>query len=149
MEIIIILLLILLNGFFAMSEIAILTTRKSRLQKLANEGNKKAQKALELANNPNKFLSIVQIGITLTSIFAGVFGGTSLSVPLGKLLKTIPFIAPFSEFIAFILIVGIITYLTLIVGEIVPKRIALANSMRIAMWIAGPMDFISKIAAPM
>src|SRR5437868_2720857 len=105
MEFIIVLLLIICNGLFAMAEIAIVSARKSRLQKQANEGNKRAQAVLELSKNPAKFLSTVQIGITFISIFAGAFGGETLSHQFASALKSIPFIAPYSDQVAFFLVV--------------------------------------------
>src|SRR5579859_1314602 len=149
MEFIIVLLLIICNGLFAMAEIAIVSVRKSRLKKQALEGNKQAQAALELAENPTKFLSTVQIGITFIGIFAGAFGGETLSHPFSLELKKIPFIAPYSVQIAFFLVVVFITYLTLIIGELVPKRIALSQAEKTAKRIAGPMKFIASLMFPL
>src|SRR5579872_1375416 len=139
MEFLIVLLLIICNGLFAMAEIAIVSLRKSRLQKEAREGNKSAKAALELSENPAKFLSTVQIGITFIGIFAGAFGGETLAHPFSLTLKKIAFIAPYSDQIAFFLVVIFITYLTLIIGELVPKRIALSQPEKTAKRIAGPM----------
>src|SRR4051812_49403893 len=100
MEIVIVLLLILLNGVFAMAEMAIVSARKSSLQKQAQEGNRNAQAALDLAQSPNRFLSTIQIGITLVGILTGAFGGVTIADSLAKQLATIPFIAPYSEIIA-------------------------------------------------
>src|SRR5437868_15182447 len=119
MEFIIVLLLIICNGLFAMAEIAIVSARKSRLQKQANEGNPRAQAALELAKNPAKFLSTVQIGITFISIFAGAFGGETLARQLSGELKHIAFVSAYRDQVALILVVVFITYLTLIIGELV------------------------------
>jgi putative hemolysin len=149
MEIIIVLLLIVLNGAFAMSEIAIVSARKSKLQKQAQEGNKNAQVALDLAKSPNRFLSTVQIGITLIGIFAGAFGGATIADSLAKQLTTIPVIAPYSEAVALTIVVSVITYLSLVIGELVPKRIALNNPEKIAITVAQPMEKLSRISYPL
>jgi putative hemolysin len=148
MEIALIVFLIFLNGFFAMAEIAILYSKKSRLQKLANDENKNAKTALELAQYPTKLLSTVQIGITLIGILAGAYGGSTVAKALGKYLATIPVLAPYSEPLAFGLVVGVITFFSLIIGEIVPKRLALSNPEKIAIFIAPAMGFISRISSP-
>ncbi|EIJ42476.1 CBS domain-containing protein [Beggiatoa alba B18LD] len=148
-EIFFILVLVVLNGIFAMSEMAIVSSRKSRLQRLINEGDKKAIVALQLANEPNRFLSTVQIGITLIGILAGAFGGATISEKLSNYIKNIDFLAPYSDFIGLGIVVLIITYLSLIVGELVPKRIALNNPERIAKIVAIPMSWLSIIATPL
>lgn len=147
-EILIVLLLILANGLFAMSEMAIVSSRKVRLQQLANTGNQKAQTALELANTPNRFLSTVQVGITLIGILAGAFGGATLAEKLAVELSQIPILDPYSDVIALAFVVGLIAYLSLIFGELVPKRLALNNPEQIAVIIAKPMNFLSKLTAP-
>jgi putative hemolysin len=149
MEFLIVLLLIICNGLFAMAEIAIVSLRKSRLQKEVREGNKRAQAALELSENPAKFLSTVQIGITFIGIFAGAFGGETLAHPFSLTLKKIALIAPYSDQIAFFLVVVFITYLTLIIGELVPKRIALSQPEKTAKRIAGPMKVLASLAFPL
>lgn len=149
MEIVIVILLILLNGIFAMAEIAVVSARKSKLQRQANEGNKSAQSALELAKSPNRFLSTVQIGITFIGIFAGAFGGETIAQSLASEFKKIPLLAPYSHALALFIVVSLITYLSLIIGELVPKRLALNNPERLARLTAGPMIFLSKIAAPL
>jgi putative hemolysin len=121
MEIVIVLSLIVLNGIFAMAEIAIISARKAKLQQRANEGNKNAQAALDIAKSPNRFLSTVQIGITLVGIFAGAFGGATIAETLSTQLQSVPFIAPYSETVALVLVVSVITYLSLIIGELVQK----------------------------
>lgn len=147
-EILIVLLLILANGLFAMSEMAIVSSRKVRLQQLANTGNQKAQTALELANTPNRFLSTVQVGITLIGILAGAFGGATLAEKLAVELSQIPILDPYSDVIALAFVVGLIAYLSLIFGELVPKRLALNHPEQIAVFIAKPMNFLSKLTAP-
>ena len=149
MEISIVLLLIILNGIFAMSEIAIVSVRKTKLQKKAQEGNKQAQIALELAKSPNRFLSTVQIGITLVGIFTGAFGGATIAESLAVQFATVPFLAPYSGAIALTLVVSVITYLSLVIGELVPKRIALNNPEKIALAVAPSMEMLSRISHPL
>lgn len=148
MDYLIIFILIVLNGFFAMAEIAIVSSRKTHLKKMAHDGNKSAESALELANNPNEFLSTVQIGITLTGILAGAFGGAALAEPLAKEIAHIPLLQPFSGIIALIIVVSLITYVSLVIGEIVPKRLALIHSEAIAMRISHIMQFFLKVGKP-
>ena len=147
-QIVIIILLTIANGVFSMSEIAIVSARKARLQQWVNEGNAKAKAALELADSPNRLLSTVQIGITLIGIVAGVFGGATIAEELASRLISIPRLAPYSEVLAMVIVVLGITFLTLVIGELVPKRIALHNSERIACTMAAPMRVLSNIASP-
>lgn len=149
MEIVIVLLLIILNGIFAMSEIAVVSSRKAKLQQLANEGSANAKAALELAKSPNRFLSTVQIGITMVGIFAGAFGGAAIARPLAKQLAEIPLFAANSEVIALVIVVSVITYLSLVVGELVPKRLALSNPEKIASFVAPTMNTLSRISSPL
>lgn len=144
----IILALILLNGFFAMSELAIVSARQARLQPLARNGNKKAARALKLAEDPGRFLSAVQIGITLIGILTGAYGGATIAKNLGDWLDGIAAIAPYGHPLAVALVVVCITYLSLVLGELVPKRIALAAPERIAMLVSGPMMVVSNIGKP-
>ncbi len=147
-EALIVLLLILVNGVLAMSELAIVSSRKARLEALAAEGNSGARVALQLLADPSRFLSTVQIGITLVGIFAGAYGGATLAEQLGILLDRVAFIAPNGGTVAFVIVVVAITYLSLVIGELVPKRIALANPERTAALVAKPMRALSRIAAP-
>ena len=147
-QIIFIILLTVANGIFSMSEIAIVSARKTRLQQWINEGNAKARVALDLANSPNNLLSTVQIGITLIGILAGVLGGATLTEELSARLGTIPLLAPYKEAIALGIVVLGITYLTLVIGELTPKRLALHNAERIACTVAAPMRMLSRIASP-
>ncbi len=147
-EILIVLVLVLANGIFAMSEMAVVSSRKGRLQQLANEGDLGAKAALELAESPNRFLSTVQTGITLIGIFAGAFGGATISEKLAELLQQVPLLAPYSASLALGLVVTIISYLSLVVGELIPKRFALSNPERIAGLVARPMGIVSQIASP-
>ncbi len=148
-EILIILILVILNGVFALSEIAIITSRRIKLQKMSHAGNKNAAIAIELAESPNQFLSTIQIGITLIGILAGAFGGATIAENISRSLAGIPLLQPYSEALGFLIIVLIITYLSLIVGELVPKRIALNNPEQIAVKIAKPMKYLAKIASPL
>lgn len=148
MEIIIILILILLNGVFSMSEIALVSSRKNRLETNAKRGSKSARTALELANSPNKFLSTVQIGITLIGILTGIFSGEKMTTDIQHAVERIHFLQPYASGIAVAIVVILITYLTLIFGELVPKRIGLANPERIATTMARPMKLISLVTAP-
>jgi putative hemolysin len=147
-ELLIIFLLLLANGVFAMAEIAIVSSRKARLKSLANEGDAKARAALALAMEPTSFLSTVQIGITLVGILAGTFGGATLSEKLSAWVATFPLAEPYAKFIGIFVVVGAITYFSLIIGELVPKRVALSNPEGRAMLIAKPMTGLSKLAAP-
>ncbi len=149
LEIIIILFLIVLNGIFAMAEFAIVSVKKARLQQRAEEGDTRAAAALEIVNEPTQFLSTVQIGITLVGIFAGAFGGATIARELAAYLKEFPEIAPYSDLISITIVVLVITYLTLIFGELVPKRLALNNAENIASVVAKPMQLLSFITAPL
>ncbi|EFA69596.1 hypothetical protein BCV63_10325 [Cylindrospermopsis raciborskii CS-508] len=131
-----------------MSEMAIVSARKARLQQLANQGSLNAQAALELAEAPNHFLSIVQVGITLINILNGVFGGATIAQRLEKYVELVPFLSDYSQTIAFGVVVLVITYLSLIVGELVPKRLALNNPEKIAAFIAIPMRALASLASP-
>jgi putative hemolysin len=148
LEIFIILLLIMVNGIFALSEIAIVSARKPRLHQRAGKGDKRAQLALMLANDPEDFLSTVQIGITLIGILAGVFGGATLAEDLATLLEAFGIPIRYSETIGVVVVVAIITYLSLVIGELVPKNIALQNAERVAMAVAPFMYRLSRIAYP-
>ncbi len=141
--------LILLNGFFAMAELAIVSSRRIRLQQMAEAGNKGAVRALALADNPGRFLSGVQVGITLIGIMSGAYGGSTLGARLGSVLNEYPMFAPRGDEIAFILVVIAITALSVVVGELVPKRIALLQPERIAATVAGPLQILVLIARPL
>src|SRR5215207_8571028 len=148
LDIFLLFILFLFNGVFAMSELAIASSRKTRLQQWAEEGDDRAAVALRLAEHPNRFLATVQMGITLIGIVTGFYGGATLSEPVAQFLARAPAIAPYSQTIAVVLVVGLVTYLALLVGELVPKRLALQHSERIAMTVAQPMNLLSRIAAP-
>jgi putative hemolysin len=147
-EIILILVLIIVNGLFVMSELAIVSARKVRLQQIADRGDIKAFAALELASSPNKFLGTVQIGITLLTILSGAYGEETISQRLTPILNSVFFLQPYKEQLANGLAILIITYLTLIIGELVPKRLALNNPEGIASFVALPMRMLSQIGTP-
>lgn len=148
-EILIIFFLLVLNGIFSMSEIAIVSSRKARLQQQAEAGNHRARTALNLATSPNEFLSTVQIGITLVGIFTGVFGGATIAEELAAVLRKVHWLAPYSEAISVGLVVIVITYFSLVLGELVPKRIGLNHAERISIVIAAPMRALSKMLSPL
>ena len=148
-EIVLIVLLLVLNGVFAMSEIAVVSARKARLQKRAEDGSIGARRALELAENPNRFLATVQVGITLVGILAGAFGGATIADTLALSIARAPALAPYAEAIALGVVVLAITYLSLVIGELVPKRIGLNAPERIAAAVAGPMRVLSTVASPL
>ena len=148
MEFFIIIGLILLNGVLAMSEIAMVSARKSRLETEARTGNKSARRALKLANEPDRFLSTVQIGITLIGILTGLYSGQALAGDLAVWVEKIEALQPHALLISKTIIVIVVTYLTLIFGELVPKRIGMVAAERMAKIIAAPMDILSRIASP-
>jgi putative hemolysin len=147
-ETIVILLLLIANGVFAMSETALISARKARLQALVDQGNQRAQVALETATHPLNFLSTVQIGITLIGVVAGAFGGATFANAIAEALQSVPFLAPYRVAIGFGVVVLVITYLSLVIGELVPKQMALANPERIATLVAQPMRWVTKLASP-
>lgn len=147
-EILFILALILLNGFFAMAEIALISARKARLEGQANKGDAKAKEALNLANHPDKFISTTQIGITLIGILNGVFSGENIKGNIVIFLHQFPSIAPYSSGMATAIVVILITYFSLVLGELVPKRIGLSNPENIAKTLAAPMRIISWLSHP-
>ena len=149
LEIIVILALIVINGIFAMGEIVIVSSRKTRLQQWANEGNAKALAALKLSQEPTLFLSTTQAGITLIGIMVGAIGEATLAGRLAKRLAEISFIAPYSSFISLAIVVVCITYVSLIVGELVPKRLGQYSPERLASSMARPMRAFSVIASPL
>lgn len=148
MEFIIIIALILLNGLFSMSEIALISTRKSSLNNESRKGSRSARVALKLANDPDKFLSTVQIGITLIGILTGIYSGDALADDFGVLLMEWGFPVAYARITAQTLIVVFVTYLTILFGELVPKRIGMSASLRVAKLLARPMYWLSLIASP-
>ncbi len=146
-EIVLIFVLLLANGVFAMTEIAIVSSRRGKLQAMAEGGNKGAAKALELADTPERFLSTVQIGITLIGILASIFGGARIADKLAVTMEGIPWLGQFADNTAFIIVIGALTYFSLVIGELVPKRLAMQYPESIASVMARPMAFISRITA--
>ena len=147
-EILIIIGLILLNGVFSMSEVAMISARKSRLSTDARKGSKAAQKALDLSGNPDKFLSTVQIGITLIGILTGIYSGNQIAVDLTDLLKSFGMSQAYAFVVAQGIIVVLVTYLTIVFGELVPKRIGLSVAESVAKLMARPMNVLAIIASP-
>src|SRR5262249_36483678 len=148
LEIALLLVLIVANGFFSGSEIAIVSARRGRLEQQAERGNHAAKQALDLAENPDRVLATVQVGINLIATLAGAFGAARLSEPVASWLATLPLIAPYAEPFAFALLVLLITYFTLVLGELVPKRIGLKYAERVATFAAPFMTWLAKLARP-
>ena len=144
----IIFMLLLANGVFAMSEFALVTARKSRLQELTNQGSGRARTALDLSTHPGRFLSTVQVGITLVGILAGAFGGGAATHALASQFEDLPMIAPYSRSIALAIVVSTITYFSVVIGELVPKRLALRHPETIAIFMAPLMRLLLTICAP-
>jgi putative hemolysin len=142
-------LLLVANGVFAMAEIALVASRSVRLEQRVLLGDPKAARALRLKGNPTDFLSTVQVGITLIGILAGAYSGSTLAEPLAALLQSFPAIGPYSETLAFAIVVSLLTYFSLVIGELVPKAIALREPERLAAWVAVPFDVIARVAAPL
>jgi putative hemolysin len=149
MDALIIVCLILLNGLFAMSEMAIVSSRKARLRQLADEGRAGARGALELANEPGHFLSTIQIGITVIGILSGAIGEEVFAVPLGAELRRTAWLAPYADAVALAIVVSLIAFCSIIVGELVPKRLALVSPERIASLVSRPLGFLAKAGHPL
>ncbi len=147
-EVFILLFLIFLNALFVMTEMALVSVRKGKLEALKNKGSIKAATALKLAENPDKFLSTVQVGITLISILTGLYSGEKFSKDLQPSIEKITFLQPYAEAVSTSLVVIIVTFLSIIFGELIPKRIALLRAQQIALFVAVPTNFLSKIAYP-
>jgi len=148
-EVSIIILLIILNGLLALSELAIVSSRKTRLEQWAKEGNSKAAKALKLASSPDSFLSTIQIGITFIGILAGAFGGATVAGPIIGYIALLPALSQYSGAIGVTIVVVCITYFSLVIGELVPKRIALNNPERLACLVASPIKGLSRLVRPL
>lgn len=149
MDLLIILFLIVLNGVFAMSEIAVVSSRKVRLQQRAEAGSHGAAAALKLANEPGHFLSTIQVGITTIGIFSGAFGEATLAAPLETWLLQFPLVADYARPVAVVLVVMLITYLSVVLGELVPKRLALHNPEGLATIFARPLNALGRITSPL
>jgi putative hemolysin len=148
LPIVVIVLLVLFNGIFVMAEMAVVSSRKPRLQQFANEGDRSARTALDLATNPDRFLATTQIGITLIAILTGALGERTLTDRLSLRLQQFPRFAGYSETLAFAIVVIAITYVSLVFGELLPKRLALHNPERFASALSGVMNFLSRLCAP-
>ncbi|MCM8610872.1 hemolysin family protein [Accumulibacter sp.] len=149
MDVVLLLLLIVLNGILAMSEIAVVSARQSRLQKLAEDGFSGARSALALQQEPSTFLSTVQVGITTVGILSGAIGEATLAAPLAEWLGSIALLAPHADTVALTLVVVAVTYCSVVVGELVPKRLGLLAPERVASFVAGPMGVVSRLARPL
>lgn len=147
-QISVVLFLVLLNGFFAMSELALVSARRVKLKEMAKTGKRGAAAALRLLEDPVGFLSTVQVGITLVGIFAGAYSGATLAEPFAHYLKTIPPIAAYADTVAFVTVVVGVTYLSLVIGELVPKRIALNHAEAISAAVAPVMRLLATVGAP-
>jgi len=147
-EIAVILLLLLVNGVFAMTEMAIVSSRKTKLRSMAEQGESGAASALALAESPNRFLPSVQIGITLVGLLAGAFGGATLADEIAAGLSRWPVFKPYAEAIGVVIVVVALTFFSLVIGELVPKRLALSNPEACASLLARPLDWLSRLAAP-
>jgi len=148
MEVAVIIALIFLNGLLAMTETAIVSSRKARLEEKAKRGSKNAKLALQLSLEPEKFLSAIQVGITLIGIVSGVYGGVALTEDLVPYVEQISLLKPIAQETAYFIIVGLITYFSLVIGELVPKTIALNNAENIAILFAPALNILTKIAYP-
>ena len=148
-EVGVIFVLLLANGVFAMSEIAVVSARKARLRQRAEAGSARARTALELAENPNRFLATVQVGITLVGTFAAAFGGAKVAGTLAAVLGQVAWLQPYAQPLSLGLVVAGITLFSLVIGELVPKRLGLANPEGVASAIAGPMRALSRLASPL
>lgn len=148
MDLLLLFFLILLNGVFAMSEIAVVSARRARLQRLDDEGHPGAAAALALNDSPSRFLSTIQVGITSIGILAGAIGDDALATPFSQWLATIPLLAKWHEGIALAVVVIGLTYVSVVIGELVPKRLGLVAPERIASLVAGPMNVMARVAGP-
>jgi putative hemolysin len=149
MDLFLLVILILFNGVFAMSEIALVSARDTRLQHLLNKGKRGARSALALKNNPANFLSTVQVGITMVGILSGAIGEKTLAVPLEAWLATVPVLQPYANPLALAVVVVTLTFFSVVVGELVPKHLGLLYPERIAMLVARPMKMLARVAKPL
>ena len=148
MEILILLSLIFVNALFVMSEIALISARRTRMESLANKGDEKAKTALLLIDNPERFLSTAQIGMTLIAILTGVYSGEKFGAELKPYIENIPSLKEYAGTISTSIVVVCVTFLSIIFGELMPKKLGLIQSEKIARAVAGPMNFISSIVYP-
>jgi len=147
-EVVVILLLLVVSGVFAMTEMAVVSSRKTRLRVMAADGNVGAKAALALAESPNRFLPSVQVGITLVGLLAGAFGGITIAEEIAAVLKRLPALTTYAEAIGVGVVVVALTYLSLVIGELVPKRLALAHPEIVASRMARPVEFLSRLTRP-
>ncbi len=148
-KIVLILILIIVNGFFSMMEMAVVSVRKARLQYEIGKGNRKAQTAFDLSENPNTFFSTIQIGITLIGVITGAIGSVAFSGPLENALKKVSFLAPAAATLAVLIVSVCVTYFSLVIGELIPKRIAIAYPEKIAIRVSGFMTFLANLSKPL
>jgi putative hemolysin len=148
MEILVIFFLTLLNGFFALSEIALVSVKKSRMEHLAAQGSSRAKTVLELLKNPENFLSSVQVGITLIGIVSGAYGGATLTDDMVKILSAFAFLGNYTHLLALLIVIGSITYFTIVIGELVPKTIAMNNAEGIALICVPIIKYFTLITFP-
>src|SRR5688572_10048463 len=149
MEFLVLILLTLLNGFFALSEIAIVSARKIRIEQIAKTGNKNAQTVLKLLRDPETFLSAVQIGITLVGIISGAYGAATLSDDVQPWLEKVSFLEPYAEGLSVSLVIAVITYFSILIGELIPKTIAISNPVKIALFVAPVIKVFTLAALPL
>ena len=148
LQIVVVFGLILANGLFSMVEIALVSVRKARFQQKAENGDKQAQRVLELTQNPGRLFSTVQVGITLIAILTGAIGGADISRALAVELAKIPFLAPYAATISFVLVMGVLTFFSIVLGELVPKRLAVNSTEKIALSFSGFMKFLMAVSKP-
>lgn len=149
MEIVVLVVLTLLNGFFALSELSIISVKKSRMEQAAKQGNQKARIVMDLLRDPEDFLSAVQVGITLIGIVSGAYGGAALSDDVKAWMLGIDFLAPYADTLSLVLVIGLITYFTIVIGELIPKTIALGNADNIALAVAPVIKVFTKATMPL
>jgi putative hemolysin len=148
MEILILTFLLFLNGVFAMFEIALVSSGRARLETMAQKGSKKARKIIELLDEPEKILSTIQVGITLIGIVAGAYGGVALADDLAPIFRASTYLSPWADSLAIATAIALITYLSLVIGELVPKSLALSNPEKVALALSPTMIFLTRILLP-
>ncbi|GHA61783.1 hemolysin family protein [Pontibacter akesuensis] len=149
MEILVLIVLTLLNGFFALSELSIISVKKSRMEQAARQGNSNARTVMDLLRDPEDFLSAIQVGITLIGIVSGAYGGAALADDVGGWMRSVAFLAPYADTLSLVLVIGLITYFTIVIGELIPKTIALGNADKIALSVAPLISLFTKATMPL
>jgi putative hemolysin len=147
-ELLVIVLLVLINAVFVAAEIALVTMRRSRLEQLVDEGHRGAERVRRLVAHPGRFLAVIQLGITFVGFLAAAYAGVSLTVQLKDWFQTIPLIEPYAGALALVIVTALLSFFTIIFGELVPKTLALAYTERIALLLAGPVDLIGRFLGP-